>query len=39
MMFEAADAGRLSGSVYTGTWADIGTPERLAALRDRVSAA
>lgn len=29
MMFEAADAGRLSGSVYEGFWADIGTPERL----------
>ena len=37
MMFEAADAGRLSGSVYAGMWADIGTPERLAALRARVA--
>lgn len=37
LMFDAADAGRLAGSVYTGTWADIGTPERLAALRTRVS--
>ena len=33
LMYRAADAGRLSGSVYRGTWADIGTPERLAALR------
>ena len=29
---EAAEAGRLSGSVYDGDWADVGTPERLAAL-------
>lgn len=29
---EAADAGSLSGSLYDGLWADIGTPERLAAL-------
>jgi len=28
-----ADAGRLSGSLYEGFWADIGTPERLAALK------
>lgn len=32
MLREAADAGRLSGSVYHGDWADVGTPERLAAL-------
>jgi MurNAc alpha-1-phosphate uridylyltransferase len=32
LMFAAADAGRLSGSVYDGRLADIGTPERLAAL-------
>jgi MurNAc alpha-1-phosphate uridylyltransferase len=37
-MFAAADAGRLAGSVHTGIWADIGTPERLAALREKVSA-
>jgi len=36
LMFEAADAGRLSGSVYEGRWADIGTPERLAALRKQL---
>jgi MurNAc alpha-1-phosphate uridylyltransferase len=32
MMQAAADAGRLQGSIYEGVWADIGTPERLAAL-------
>lgn len=29
---EAADMGQLSGFVYEGLWADIGTPERLAEL-------
>ncbi len=29
MLREAADAGRLGGSVYTGLWRDVGTPERL----------
>lgn len=29
----AAEDGRLSGSLYEGQWADIGTPERLEALR------
>lgn len=29
----AADKGQLSGSLYEGQWADVGTPERLAALR------
>jgi MurNAc alpha-1-phosphate uridylyltransferase len=29
MLREAADAGRLLGSVYKGQWSDIGTPERL----------
>lgn len=29
---EAADAGRLSGALYEGMWADAGTPERLAAI-------
>ena len=33
LVYRAADAGRLSGSVHEGVWADIGTPERLAALR------
>lgn len=32
LLREAADAGQLGGSVYRGLWADIGTPERLAAL-------
>ena len=32
MLREAADCGRLSGALYEGLWADIGTPERLAAL-------
>ena len=32
LLREAADAGRLAGSLYEGHWADIGTPERLAAL-------
>lgn len=31
----AADDGRLSGSVYTGIWEDVGTPGRLAALNRR----
>lgn len=30
---EAADAKRLSGALYKGMWADAGTPERLAAIR------
>ena len=30
MLREAADAGQLSGEVYTGLWMDVGTPERLA---------
>jgi MurNAc alpha-1-phosphate uridylyltransferase len=29
---EAADRGQLDGSLYEGTWEDVGTPERLAAL-------
>lgn len=32
MLHEAADRGRLTGSLYEGLWADVGTPERLAAL-------
>jgi len=31
---QAADDGRLQGSVYEGLWADVGTPERLAALHE-----
>ena len=32
---EAADSGRLSGSLYEGTWDDVGTPERLARLNQK----
>lgn len=32
LLRQAAQAGRVSGSVYTGPWTDVGTPERLAAL-------
>ena len=35
MLREAADADRLSGSLYTGLWQDVGTPERLDALNRR----
>jgi MurNAc alpha-1-phosphate uridylyltransferase len=32
MLRAAADAGRISGSVYAGLWRDVGTPARLAEL-------
>jgi N-acetyl-alpha-D-muramate 1-phosphate uridylyltransferase len=32
LMRACADAGHLQGSVYDGVWADVGTPQRLAAL-------
>jgi MurNAc alpha-1-phosphate uridylyltransferase len=32
LLRHAADEGRVSGSVHTGTWEDVGTPERLAEL-------
>lgn len=32
MLRDAADADRLAGSIYSGLWRDVGTPERLAAL-------
>lgn len=35
MLREAADREQLSGSLYEGLWADVGTPERLAALQDK----
>jgi NDP-sugar pyrophosphorylase family protein len=28
----AADNGRIGGELWTGSWADVGTPERLAQL-------
>jgi MurNAc alpha-1-phosphate uridylyltransferase len=34
MLREAADAGQLSGEVYSGVWMDVGTPERLRAAND-----
>jgi MurNAc alpha-1-phosphate uridylyltransferase len=36
MLREAADAGQLSGEVYSGTWMDVGTPERLRATNDEL---
>jgi MurNAc alpha-1-phosphate uridylyltransferase len=38
LVCRAADTGRLSGSVYSGVWADVGTPARLAAVRAQVEA-
>jgi MurNAc alpha-1-phosphate uridylyltransferase len=35
MLREAADAGQLTGELYDGVWADIGTPERLQAISRR----
>ena len=32
MLRAAADADRISGSIYSGLWRDVGTPERLAVL-------
>jgi MurNAc alpha-1-phosphate uridylyltransferase len=37
MLRDAAERGQLSGSLYEGQWADVGTPERLAALRAALS--
>ncbi len=34
MLREAIDDGRVSGSLYEGQWADVGTPERLASLQE-----
>lgn len=33
---QAADAGQVTGTYYTGYWSDIGTPQRLEALRRKV---
>lgn len=38
MLREAADRGRLTGSLYEGAWADAGTPDRLAALEAQLQA-
>jgi MurNAc alpha-1-phosphate uridylyltransferase len=35
MLREAADSGRLQGSLYVGRWADVGTPDRLAAAHEK----
>ncbi|GAB2741542.1 nucleotidyltransferase family protein [Melaminivora jejuensis] len=32
LLRRAMDAGRVSGELYSGQWADVGTPQRLAAL-------
>lgn len=34
---EAARAGRVSGELHEGEWLDVGTPERLQALRERLA--
>ena len=34
MLRAAADAGRLGGELYRGTWEDVGTPERLQRVND-----
>ena len=39
LLVEAADAGRVSGELHSGEWIDVGTPERLQALQDRLEAA
>lgn len=35
LLFEAANRGQLTAEVYEGTWEDVGTPDRLAALNVR----
>lgn len=37
MLREAADRGQLSGSLYEGPWADVGTPERLASIGSKIT--
>ena len=36
LLRKAADEGRVSGELLTGYWCDVGTPERLAALNNRL---
>jgi MurNAc alpha-1-phosphate uridylyltransferase len=33
LLYEATDKARVSGELFQGTWSDVGTPERLAALQ------
>ncbi len=37
MLKEAAQAGRLTGSLYEGLWVDVGTPERLETLNQSLN--
>lgn len=37
LLRDAADRGQLTGSLYEGRWADVGTPERLERLRAELS--
>jgi N-acetyl-alpha-D-muramate 1-phosphate uridylyltransferase len=37
LLFEAADRGQLTAELHRGAWADVGTPERLAAINERHS--
>jgi N-acetyl-alpha-D-muramate 1-phosphate uridylyltransferase len=38
LLYTAAAAGRVGGELYQGNWVDVGTPERLQALDDRLRA-
>lgn len=37
LLRRAADLGQLSGALYEGQWADVGTPEKLRDINDRLS--